>query len=480
MPTVSYSKPGSRIREVHFEGRLTLGRDESNGLALPDPTVSRFHAVITPSSEGGWCIEDLGSMNGTWIEDSRIQRTTLEDRTRFALGSVRLHFTAPPEAATDDDGEPTWELRLQRGPTGTQARQSQGTGLATACRMANVLHEATNLTELYSRTVELVEEATGAERVLIAIHDPQGGRTAVHYAHPPRLAGELRPSSTVIKQVMQLQQALVIPDVALRRDLMTAPSLTGQDIRSVLCVPLVGKTRTLGVLFATHTTERHFEPVEQRLMTAIGLEVGLAIEYHALERRLADQTLNTMRALVRGLELRDSYTAGHSRRVAAMVEVIAKHMGFEEAFCVRLEIAAALHDIGKLGMDDSILRTPRRLTHEELALVRTHSQRGAEALEPLTDMAWEREIVLHHHERWDGTGYPAGLAGNEIPQGSRIVAVADTLDAIASERPYRPAKPLEDAMEMARKVSGTQLDPEVVEAAGQQFDRLKRTVTPTD
>jgi putative nucleotidyltransferase with HDIG domain len=172
----------------------------------------------------------------------------------------------------------------------------------------------------------------------------------------------------------------------------------------------------------------------------------------------------TLQALAAALDLRDNETAGHSRRVMKFSVEIAKAMGCSDEQLNSLTRGALLHDIGKIGVPDAILKKSGPLTDEERALMKTHVLRGYNLLNHLAFLAGAAEIVLTHHEQFDGRGYPQGLSETQIPLGARIFAVADTLDAMTSDRPYRPATTLAVAREEIIQQSGKQFDPAVVSA----------------
>ncbi len=172
----------------------------------------------------------------------------------------------------------------------------------------------------------------------------------------------------------------------------------------------------------------------------------------------------TLQALAAALDLRDNETAGHSRRVMEYSLEIARVMGCKDEQLNALTRGALLHDIGKIGIPDDILRKPGPLTVQERAVMRMHVWRGYGLLNHLAFLADAAEIVLTHHEQFDGTGYPQGLMGIDIPLGARIFAVADTLDALTSDRPYRRATTFAAAREEIIRESGKQFDPAVVSA----------------
>jgi putative nucleotidyltransferase with HDIG domain len=173
---------------------------------------------------------------------------------------------------------------------------------------------------------------------------------------------------------------------------------------------------------------------------------------------------DTLQALGAAIDLRDSETAGHSQRVCLYSLEIARALGLPETEHKNLSRGAYLHDIGKLGTPDGILLKPGTLTPEEWKVMQQHVRIGHELVKGIPFLADTAEIIFTHHERCDGQGYPRGLTGDAIPMGARIFAVADTLDAITSDRPYRRASTFESARETIRSLSGQQFDPEVVRA----------------
>jgi len=166
--------------------------------------------------------------------------------------------------------------------------------------------------------------------------------------------------------------------------------------------------------------------------------------------------------LSRAIEARDEYTRGHSARVTAIADAIARRLGWDDERLDLLQLGGPLHDVGKLAIPDDVLRKPGRLDDDELAQIREHPRLGARILLRLAAFRGALPYVLYHHERWDGTGYPTGRAGEQIPLEARVLAVADAFDAMTSDRPYRPALSRDEALAEVERCSGTQFDPEIV------------------
>jgi putative nucleotidyltransferase with HDIG domain len=168
-----------------------------------------------------------------------------------------------------------------------------------------------------------------------------------------------------------------------------------------------------------------------------------------------------LRVLTGAIEARDPYTRGHSSRVTALAEVVARRLGWSEEKLASLRIGGPLHDIGKLGVSDEVLRKEGRLDDGELAQIREHPKIGARMLLRMAALREAIPYVLYHHERWDGHGYPSGKAGEEIPIEARVLAVADAFDAMTSDRPYRRALSRTEALAEVERCAGTQFDPEI-------------------
>ena len=216
--------------------------------------------------------------------------------------------------------------------------------------------------------------------------------------------------------------------------------------------------------------------IERRLANAVNL-LGLSGDEReqTLGSMSSEQKVKLLEQLAVALEARDPYTHGHSRRVARHATMIAEKMGLPAAEVDRIRTAAALRDVGEIDTPDEVLHKPSSLSAEEFDIVRQHPVRGAQMAYELGDPELAN-IVLHHHERLDGNGYPQGLSGDEIPLGARIIAVADTFDAITSARPYRPAKAHKAALDIVRWEAGTQLDPDAVEAFCSYYSGMRPVV----
>jgi HD-GYP domain-containing protein (c-di-GMP phosphodiesterase class II) len=207
-------------------------------------------------------------------------------------------------------------------------------------------------------------------------------------------------------------------------------------------------------------------------MSAVIDNVTSSFRIAQLEDRAAQQTLAMACTLISLIDLRDRYTGGHSSRVAAYCRQIAVHMNLPHEETEQVVLAASLHDIGKIGVPDSVLLKQGSLTDEEFEWIRKHPEYGWSALRSVDGFQYASLLVLHHHERYDGRGYPGNLKGTEIPLGSRIISVADSFDALTTDRPYRKGRTRDEAIAEIVRCAGTQFDAQAVQA----FCNSQRTV----
>lgn len=233
---------------------------------------------------------------------------------------------------------------------------------------------------------------------------------------------------------------------------------------TAVCAPLFAKGKVIGTLNIVR--ESHFHPFasgDLQSLSIIASKAASAIENSRLYDDLETAYISTIRALANAVEARDLYTRGHTERVTEIAELLAHELGWDDEAMRWLRIGATLHDIGKIGVPDSILNKPGPLSDEEFAIMKQHPVLGAKMLDGVQFLEPIMPYVLSHHEKWDGSGYPEGLRGEEIPLEGRLLAVADTVDAILSTRPYRQANTLEKVIYELREFSGKQFDPELVE-----------------
>ena len=235
---------------------------------------------------------------------------------------------------------------------------------------------------------------------------------------------------------------------------------------SIIAVPLLTKDKLIGVVEVLNKKDNQFFNEEDKsLLEAFANQAAVAIENAKLYDNLNSMFLNTVKSLAAAIETKDIYTRGHSERVTKYSELIAKDMGLPDNDIKDLRLAGLLHDIGKIGIDESILRKPSKLTNIEFQEIKRHPVYAANILESIPQMKEIIPAIKHHHERYDGNGYPDGLKDDDIPYFSRILSIADTFDAMSSNRPYRDALPLDMCLQEIQLCSGSQFDPEIASIA---------------
>jgi HD-GYP domain-containing protein (c-di-GMP phosphodiesterase class II) len=271
-----------------------------------------------------------------------------------------------------------------------------------------------------------------------------------------------------------------VGDAAVLRPYIVNHGLEGDDgsfddIRQLVLVPLREGERLFGYLAAfNHTAGCEFGSSEANLLASIGTILGIHSGNIDLYKQQADLFAGTVRTMSSAIDAKDPYTRGHSDRVARVSVRLAQELGCDDTTLRTLYLAGLLHDVGKIGIDDGVLRKPGKLTDGEYEHIKTHVEIGYRILRGLKKMGHLLPVVLHHHESWDGTGYPFGLSGTNIPYLARIVAVADAYDAMASDRPYRKGMEDEKLDGIFRKGAGVQWDPDVVDAFFRARDDIRR------
>jgi HD-GYP domain-containing protein (c-di-GMP phosphodiesterase class II) len=244
--------------------------------------------------------------------------------------------------------------------------------------------------------------------------------------------------------------------------------------------PITGEDTVASLRARLEETERQTAARQRQLERYAADLREVFKQERARAQELRRSYISTVRALSNAVEARDAYTGKHAERVAAYGIELAGAAGLDVADSPQIEFGFLLHDVGKVGVPDAILFKSSSLTEEEYALVRRHPVIGSEILRDVDFLGEGKLVVRHHHERWDGAGYPDGLAGESIPLAARVFAVADALDALTTDRPYRPASTFEHARQVVLAGAGSQFDPAVVAAyegiPDATFEQLRRSL----
>jgi putative nucleotidyltransferase with HDIG domain len=263
-----------------------------------------------------------------------------------------------------------------------------------------------------------------------------------------------------------------IPNIQLEKNsLRRAPMLSEEGLVTYHGTPLIAKGQVKGVLEVFHRKPFHPDQEWSGFLDSLAGQAAIAIDNASLFSELQRSTTELIVAYDRTLEgwsnaldLRDKETEGHTLRVTELTLQVAQSLGVSEEQLVHIRRGALLHDIGKMGVPDSILLKPGALTEEEWVIMRKHPVYAYELLSPIKYLEPALDIPHYHHEKWDGSGYPRGLKEDQIPFAARIFAIIDVWDAVRSDRPYRPAWPEEKAIDYIRSQSGKHFDPKILDA----------------
>lgn len=331
-------------------------------------------------------------------------------------------------------------------------------GALSLYRLADELHDETCLQTILTLCAETFRVQARADRVNILLVDADVAEDRVWGAG----SGPYLKRTDLTDAAVALQQATLISEGQLNRYLADADTL--DLVTSLVISPLQTPTEKLGWLIAVRDGGRPFSEGDRKLATILADRLAFSVHNARLLDTLESSFRSTIQAFVTSLEEKDEYTAGHSERVAYYARSTALAMGLSPVEVEHAHQGGRLHDIGKLPLPDELLNKPGPLTSEEYEALKRHTTYGYELLRPIPFFKDLLPAVWSHHERWDGRGYPQGLAGEEIPLTARIMAVADSYDAMTSDRAYRKAMTHEDALREIRRCAGRQFDPRVVDA----------------
>lgn len=354
------------------------------------------------------------------------------------------------------------------------AEQHRREELGTLYEIARILVVSDDVETVLNSIAQHVIQNVHATFARILIMG-KGGEFLCRTAYPIRDMGNdfgigrIEPLSTMkhYQRAVNLGKALVLD--------WDDPSFNENDrndlfldsIKSLCISPLKVSDELIGLLVlgeARSTTRESFDPDKLKLINAISDQTASALRRASLHEQLEESFLQTVLALAKALDARDSYTQDHSQRMVAIIESLCRKLDIDKELIQAIRSAAALHDIGKIGVPDEILRKPGPLTSQEWYSMKRHPKIGADILAPVSKLAHISPIIIAHHEKFDGSGYPYGLKGDQIPIGARILAVVDSYIAILDERVYRKGRSQKEAISELVKCSGSQFDPMVVDA----------------
>ncbi|HOJ34350.1 MAG TPA: HD domain-containing protein [Candidatus Hydrogenedentes bacterium] len=476
------------VMGIHLElvGTLTIGRSRESNLLINDPLVSRKHAMLQ-QTPNGTILRDLGSGNGTYVGQRRVIEYKLSPGDIITIGPAQLRFeviekedsskVSPDDSVVFEAGEDSTVTAAEASnvyetffkssvPSATvdQLREAQSR-LEAVYKAAQIISHERNIAKLLRRIMDELFDLVPAHNGVILLKDEKSGTLKWEHVKTGSGQDKVMISSSIVRRAFENREAVLTHNAAKDDRFLAGASIIAHNITSAMCVPLEHFEETLGVIYVdTRGTSHAFHRSDLELMVALARAAAIAIRNAQYLRKVEKGYHDTLVVLANTIEMRDHYTIGHTWRVTHFAVEIGRKLGWTEEKLRECEMGGILHDVGKIAIDDAILRKAGKLTDEEFAKMKIHPERGARMMQDEEFLTPLIPYALYHHERWDGKGYPFGLAGQDIPIEGRVIAVADTYDAMTSNRPYRKGLDPEVAVQEIIKGSGTQFDPACVEA----------------
>jgi HD-GYP domain-containing protein (c-di-GMP phosphodiesterase class II) len=480
---LTFEHLGEEHKRMLGRGTLRIGRHEDNHIVLDNPYISRHHAEIISK---GSChlIRDLNSTSGTFANGERITQRRLRDGDSIRLGRARgVEFIFHSGESDDEspsvglkpvrivDPEETLFIDPARLPHSGDLASKTIERLRALYEFASELLTVQSSDSLSESLAAFMKRTIKSDRCAVLLWNThRGGLEVTSTCGNQDLVA---PSRRITELAYNENVAVLSLDASTDARFAEGESVRFGSIRSVMCAPIGSKNRLWGVCYADNViSEQAFDDESLDFLTAVARQAGLAIENLYLLEEGRRSLESFIRTLAASLDVRDDNTAGHSARVGALALGIAREMALSDEDSKAVYYAALLHDYGKIGVRDDVLLKPAQLTPEEYEHVKEHPLHTYKLLSKMRfpeDLADVPLVAASHHERWDGTGYPAGLKGEQIPLGSRIVAIADAYDAITEDRCYNEPVSAEDALVELTTRSETYFDPEVTEAFVRYF-----------
>lgn len=357
--------------------------------------------------------------------------------------------------------------------------------------IGQALSKESDIDGTLTRISQVLKKRLDYDRGLVLLSSPDGKRLVPkagygYTAKQFRVLREIdfhldRPGSKGMFVVSyRKQKPVLLNDIDEVKDDLSPRSLDfakKMGVKSFLCCPIVFENESMGVLAVDNIKSK--SPLVQRdmnLLMGVAQQIGISIYNARLVEARIRQFKSILQVLVASTDARDPITAGHSEMVTRYAVGICRELGLAKDYCEMIRVASLLHDYGKIGVDDAILKKPGRLTSDEYEEIKTHVQKTRVILEQVNFEGVYREVPIiaaAHHEKLDGSGYPAGLTDDDIPFGAKIIAVADVFEAITSKRHYRDPMSIDTAFELLRRDVGTHFDGECVEALSSYYHKIK-------
>jgi response regulator RpfG family c-di-GMP phosphodiesterase len=484
--------------------RLVIGRDPDCDINLDDPGLSRNHAEII--CEGNAMVfVDQGSLNGSLINGRRVSRQALCSGDKIRIGDTTMQLVGkdPDQPIHWGESEPFittsisadhFRSQLDRLISGPDKRVPRNPGgdsrerlkivkltknLETLYQAGNAMNSIQNLDEMLDQIAgTLLTVYQGVERVCILLKGKNGGsrfEPKIVKTRPDVPSEPFRLSRSILSKSVREEVCLLAGDAHSDERFLGSQSVMSMKIRSVMCAPLISKGSVLGVVYLDNrNSPDRFDKDDLALLSALANQSAVAIENSLLYEEVQRGYHEAILALMNTVDAKDSYTSGHSQRTSRYALGIAQEMGLSEMECKKIKIGAELHDIGKIAVGDFILGKQDTLSTMEFNTIQAHVLAGENILKPIRYLRFTLPMIRHHHEHYDGTGYPDRLKGEEIPLSARIIGAADAFDAMTTQRPYNKPLSFKEALGKCVLLKGKHFDPDVIDALGRFVNKTTR------
>ncbi|MBX3006286.1 MAG: GAF domain-containing protein [Anaerolineales bacterium] len=450
----------SRQQAVPLSQGIT-GHVAATGKAwrVPDVYKEPNYMRVNPSMRSELCVPIFGN-------DNRVLGVINAESTRinaFTESDLRLLSTIAGQVGTALE-----KLRL------FAAEREQRGQAETLREVAAILGSAADRASVLNLILEQLKRVVPFDSASVQLR--RGDHLVIHAVAgklPPETVGhELNIQEDRLAHPLLFEQrTLLFEDIGQHPDWMLAPGAA--QVLSWIGAPLMARGECIGVLTVDGYTRKQFSQADADLVASFAIHAGIALENVRLFEEAQDAYLQTVSALASAIDVRDTYTSGHSQRLVDLAVETGRLLGCTPDELTDIKWGALLHDIGKIGVPDEILRKPSSLEAAELDIMRQHPEIGARIVEPVRNLATVAPIIRAHQERYDGTGYPDGLRGEQIPKIARIISVADAYVAMTDERVYRQARTQAEAIAELKRCSGSQFDPNVVQAFLQALENFR-------
>jgi len=477
---------------------ITIGRDANCDVSLNDPKISRVHCEIHLTGDE-FIFTDNNSTNGSYVNNIKISEKAIKYGDKITVGNsvflfagetksdtVKFHpsvndnaiITTTTSVNSIDSKIIEIEQELSKKIEETRAtvvpikdfkeleklNRNLRILYQTSKRISNIMA----LEELYDLIIDdIFMHLTDAEGVCLFGIEKETNQFIPKASQNKegRINQPFQVSRTILETTRRDRVGIIASDASTDKRFDASHSILDLKLRSVMCVPMEVKGNVIGAIYVDNRNIPNcFNTNDLELLTILASQAAISIENASLYEEIQKTYFETIVALGNTIEAKDKYTRGHTERVSKLALGTAKELDLSNEQIKNLRTAAELHDIGKIAIQGIIIRKKSGLSDEEFEIIKQHPVKGCEILKPIEFLDPVLPIIKYHHERYDGSGYPEGLKGNESPIEARILNLVDAFDAMTTQRPYNKPLTIRQALVEVKKQAGISFDPDIVDA----------------